>query len=50
MTAQQTTATAVRRSITVAAPVEKAFEVFPTGSEPGGRWTTAPAMRIPRLW
>jgi uncharacterized protein YndB with AHSA1/START domain len=28
MTAQQTTATAVRRSITVAAPVEKAFEVF----------------------
>ena len=28
MTAQQTAATAVRRSITVDAPVEKAFEVF----------------------
>ena len=28
MTAQQEAATAVRRSITVAAPVEKAFDVF----------------------
>jgi uncharacterized protein YndB with AHSA1/START domain len=28
MTAQQTATTAVRRSITVDAPVEKAFEVF----------------------
>jgi hypothetical protein len=49
MTAQQTTATAVRRSITVAAPVEKAFEVFTDGFGAWWRWTTTPAMRIPRL-
>ena len=35
MTAQQEAATAVRRSITVAAPVEKAFDVFDRPSE---RW------------
>jgi len=46
----QTAATAVRRIITVDAPVVRAFEVFTAGFGSWCRWTTTPATRLLTRW